>query len=202
MKYWIFSTTLLCFLWTPGIAYATLSSCGGTLGSYGAGNNPPGGCGANDLGFNSFQLGGGATNLNGIVLSAPAVTPTSTTIPQIVNDFAGDTDWTSSSPGTTTFTLNYLTQVIGAGAGGSSPAAPFSTWGITTLGLNVGTNNFNAVGDSIEIKEYFCQNTAAICSAGTSSGFMDEIVSGTGQSLQTETELWTVCTPNAGGSGC
>jgi hypothetical protein len=46
--------------------------------------------------------------------------------------------------------------------------------------LSAGTNNFNAVGDPVEIKQYFCVDTAAVFTAGTSSGFMDEIVTGTG----------------------
>ncbi len=68
--------------------------------------------------------------------------------------------------------------------------------------MGIGTNEFSSAADSVEVKQYFCLATTAACTAATSSGYIDEVVKGTGNTSSPETFLWTVCSPDVGDSGC
>lgn len=187
----------------PNIAHATLSSCGGAaITSFSATNNPPSGCGSGDLGFSAFA----ATNASSItlMLDTPPAVPTGTSMPQIGNEF-DSSQWFLTTRKTVSFNVSYQTQVIGgdgSGSEGYSPPAPYATWAITAFEFGLGANVFDTPADIATAAEYFCLQTSAACTIATSNGYIQEVLTGTGNAATPQSFTWIVCTPNANLVGC
>jgi hypothetical protein len=160
--------TLFVILERP--AYATLSACTGTMNSYTAADNPPNGCGQNDLGFSNFASTGTAASTVNVFASGGI--QTGTTLNGDMLEFSSNS-YFLTSPATKTFTASNTVQVIGAAGGGVSPSAPYSTYAITALFGGSGLSDFTNTNDSIMSTTYFCLSTLAACTAGTADGELD-----------------------------
>lgn len=189
-------------------ASAAPTACAGStlavLAAAGA-NTPANGCGAVDLGFNGFVDSGGSLNLTNVTLSSLtggtiSGSGASQAITNLVAQF-NSTGWNTSS-GTSLTTYSVIDSRLQVLPGESAPTAPFSTWGITSLGLGLQENTgapANA-GNYVEVRTEFCLGlTGFTCIAANSNyGYVQQRLTFTSGSTAV-TILNTICTPGAGG---
>jgi len=199
-------------LCSAGNGWAALTSCGTAPGttlatlSAASGENPAGGCGQTDLGFNTFSVGtssgtiaGPTTSQISISTSGGTIGGGGTTITPIVALYTL-TGGNSISTGGGTIIDSF--NATGAPVSGVSPPSPApDVWGVNGLSLTfaVTSSATPSNAETVEVKEAFCtgQVTFTCLTTANNYGYLQITEDLATNGIDSYTDA--LCTPGSGG---